>query len=285
MVEKTVSQRIERMTATVRRCLIPKRARCFPLCKQLLADSVGLEIGGPSQIFTRNGALPVYPVLKQLDNCNFSEKTIWETVNQDTSFGYDEKRSQGNQYIAEATDLQMISPETYDCVLASHVIEHIANPLQALSEWIRVLKEMGVLVLIVPHKDGTFDHRRSVTPLDHLIEDYECKRPEKDLTHLPEILKLHDLELDPGAGTLEAFKRRSEKNSENRALHHHVFDTASVVRLIHHMNLEILAVEPRLPHHIIAVTRKMPAGQLPDNQFFVENKGRYKSPFPTDKHP
>jgi len=219
--------------------LTPKRARCFPICKQLLADSVGLEIGGPSQIFTGNGALPVYPVLKRLDNCNLSEKTIWETANQATSFGYDERHPQGDQYIAEATDLQTISLETYDCALASHVIEHIANPLQALSEWIRILKERGILVLIVPHKDGTF----------------------------------------------EAFKRRSKKNIENRALHHHVFDTASVVRLAHHMNLEILAIEPRLPHHIITITRKMPTGQLPNDQLFVESKRRHRSPFPTDRHP
>ena len=97
MVEKILSQRIERMSATVRRYLIPKRARCFPLCKQLLTDDIGLEIGGPSQIFTRNGALPVYSVLKQLDNCNFSEKTIWDTIGPDMTFGDDEKRPQGGR--------------------------------------------------------------------------------------------------------------------------------------------------------------------------------------------
>jgi SAM-dependent methyltransferase len=281
-----IKQSLERLLLSVRLRLIPKRARCFSLCEKLLSNSVGLEIGGPSQVFSRDGALPVYPLLKRLDNCDFSDETIWKMANTDMASQYGEQRRPlGKQYTAEATDLQAIPTEAYDCVLASHVIEHVANPLQALFEWLRVLKETGTLVLVVPHKDGTFDHTRPVTTLDHLLEDYERGVTEEDLTHLPEILELHDLEKDPAAGTFETFKKRSERNFENRALHHHVFDTASVVQLIHHLNLEIRAIEPRLPHHIIALAQKTPAGHLPDNQLFIGSKTRYRrqSPFPTDR--
>jgi len=42
--------------------------------------------------------------------------------------------------------------ETYDLVLASHVIEHIPNPSQIVSEMGRVLKENGVLIIGTPTK-------------------------------------------------------------------------------------------------------------------------------------
>ncbi len=118
-----------------------------------------------------------------------------------------------------------------------------ANPLQALSEWTRVLREEGLLVLVIPHKDGTFDHRRPVTSLAHLIQDFEQQVTEADLTHLEEILRLHDLTKDTGEGDFESFRQRSIKNLDNRRLHHHVSNTSLAVEVIHHIGLQILAVE------------------------------------------
>ena len=56
-----------------------------------------------------------------------------------------------------------------------------------------------------------------------------------DLTHLQEILELHDLNMDPGAGSFEEFKERSMNNVENRCLHQHVFDQALAVQLMTYM--------------------------------------------------
>jgi SAM-dependent methyltransferase len=255
---------IKKVLSIIHRRLIPKRAKCFPLCEKLLSNGVGLEIGGPSGVFTRKDILPIYPVLKRLDNCNFTNKTIWEgTITEGMTFQYDKKRAPGRQYISEGSALQAIPSATYDFILSSHVIEHIANPLQALSEWVRVLKEEGYLILLVPHKDGTFDHKRPVTPLNHLIEDFKQGIEEEDLTHLSEILELHDLERDSAAGNFESFKTRSEKNLENRCLHHHVFDTTLVVQLLEHMKFQIHAVENVSPYHIIAIAQKMPINKGP----------------------
>lgn len=282
------SQGLEGVVANILHRPIRKKAGCFSICEELLSKGVGLEIGGQSTVFKKRRILPVYPILKRLDNCNFSNKTIWEgTINEGITFQYDKKRPPGKQYICEATILQNIASAQYDFILSSHVIEHIANPLHALSEWMRVLKEEGIFVLVVPHKDGTFDHKRPVTTLKHLVEDFEKGTTEKDLTHLQEILELHDLEKDPGAGTFEHFKQRSEYNFENRCLHHHVFDTATVLQIAHHMNLQILAVETILPYHIIVIAQKSLIGHLSDNQLFIVDKAEYRhqSPFVSDRHP
>jgi ubiquinone/menaquinone biosynthesis C-methylase UbiE len=55
-----------------------------------------------------------------------------------------------------------------DFVLASHVIEHFPDPIGALLEWRRVARR--VVVLVVPHRDRTFDRDRPLTPLAELVE-------------------------------------------------------------------------------------------------------------------
>ena len=70
---------------------------------------------------------------------------------------YDKNHHPGKQYILEATELYEINSNTYDFLLSSHMLEHTANPIKALKEWKRIIKDKGYLILIVPHKDGTFD--------------------------------------------------------------------------------------------------------------------------------
>lgn len=237
--------------------LMAGQAKSFQSCEKLLADKCGIEIGGPSRVFSAKGNFPVYPIAGSLDNCNFSATTVWEgSIQEGTTFKFDRNRPAGLQHIVEATAMERFASASYDFVLASHVLEHIANPILALSEWKRLLKDRGVLVLLLPHKDKTFDHRRPVTTLEHLIADFKAGMTEDDLTHLPEILALHDLERDPEAGDAEAFKTRSLRNLQNRCLHHHVFDSRFAEKLIEYMGLEIRAIEEIQPHHILLVAQK-----------------------------
>ncbi len=69
-----------------------------------------------------------------------------------------------------------------DAVHSSHCLEHIPDPINALSEWFRVLRIGGFLVLTVPHQQlyerkptptsrwGGNDHRRYYTPATLLAE-------------------------------------------------------------------------------------------------------------------
>lgn len=65
----------------------------------LLSDKSGLEIGGPSSIFQKEGLLPIYPIFNNLDNCNFADLTIWEgRITQGVGFQYDKNRPLGGQF-------------------------------------------------------------------------------------------------------------------------------------------------------------------------------------------
>jgi SAM-dependent methyltransferase len=227
------------------------RIREFKLIRSLFANKAGLEVGGPSALFDSKAYIPLYPIVQSLDGCNFSGETIWEgKINSTIPYRYFNS-GVGTQYISEATNLQMLRDECYDFIISCHCLEHVANPLKALSEWLRVLKRGGVILLILPDKKHTFDHRRPLTLFDHLLQDFQSDIGEDDLTHLEEILSLHDLNLDKPAGTLEFFKTRSLKNFYNRTLHHHIFDISLLKKIYAYFNLEIILAQTHNGNHII----------------------------------
>ncbi len=105
--------------------------------QKLFDNKYGLEIGGPSGLFRNNGFVPLYKVIKGLDGCNFSNTTIWEgTIEIGENYTY-HKNKKGIQYISEATDLGDIHDSKYDFVISSNCLEHVANPMKAVEEWVR----------------------------------------------------------------------------------------------------------------------------------------------------
>lgn len=235
-----------------------------------LAGKKGVEIGGPSRIFTDEGNLPLYDVIGGLDGCNYSEKTVWneEMKEGEGQYRYGDGKT-GAQFTQEASNLNKLKDGAYDFLLASHVLEHCANPLKTLEEWQRVVKNDGYLLIVLPHKDGTFDHRRPVTTLRHMIADYEADMKEDDMTHLGEILKLHDFKYDKGTADVESLKERSVKNLENRCMHHHVFTALSAATMVDHAGLKIIDADVKRPYHIVLLTQKTIQAAKPDNSRFL----------------
>lgn len=59
-------------------------------------------------------------------------------------------------YILGDTDAQFmegVPADTFQTVYCSHLLEHINDPVEAISNWFRILKPMGHLVICVPHRD------------------------------------------------------------------------------------------------------------------------------------
>lgn len=227
-----------------------------------------LELGGPSTVFAAGGLLPVYPLLERVDGVQFSAETVWHGTMDAGRYTLPDGSAKGSLWILDACDLHAIAAASYDAVLSSHVIEHLANPLRALAEWRRVVRPGGHLLLVAPHKEGTFDHRRPVTPLEHLVEDELRGTGEDDLTHLEETLALHDFARDVSDPAAHAAWCRD--NLTHRAIHHHTFTTPSLLAMLDHAGLELLAAEARWPHDIYVLAR-FPADGVPrpDNTRFL----------------
>ena len=235
-------------------------------------------------MFDDSGPLPVYSSLGMLDNCLYSDRTLWTgDVKVGRTFEFHPQKQKGTQFICEASDLGIIKDSSYECVLASHCLEHVANPLRALEEWKRVMKGDGLLLLVLPHKDATFDWRRPITTLSHIIEDHDQGIGENDLTHVPEILALRDLEKDKPAGSPDEFRRRCLDNISNRAIHHHVFDTLSALRMVDYAAYQVLRVDPIEPFNIIILAAACKG--LPNNESFLGTDASYRdsSPFASDR--
>jgi SAM-dependent methyltransferase len=126
--------------------------------RRYLAGMEGIEIGGAAH---RDFGV-------QVRNVDRSDST-------DTVYKRHEIRRWGHarpvDIVAPGDDLPL-GDQSVDFVLASHVIEHMPDPIAALQEWARVARRY--LFLVVPHRDRTFDRDRPLTPLSELIQRHEA---------------------------------------------------------------------------------------------------------------
>lgn len=73
--------------------------------------------------------------------------------------------------IGKAEDLSAFGDESQDFVIANHLVEHLEYPIRGLLEFQRVLKPGGLLYLALPDQRVTFDRRRQLTTVQHLLEE------------------------------------------------------------------------------------------------------------------
>lgn len=207
-----------------------------------------LEIGGPTKLFRRD--LPIYRVAAGFDGVNFSAHTMWEgQLAEGPTYRYDKGRV-GHQFICDATDLSRLPADSYDAVVSCNNLEHIANPLKALHEWLRVVRPGGHVLLVLPRKESNFDHRRDTTSFAHLLDDFTHGTGEDDLTHLEEILEHNDYSMTPDVPDRDSLRAQGLRNLENRGLHHHVFDMALIEQMFAHLGLRTLARTTIASDHI-----------------------------------
>lgn len=135
----------------------------FPFPESALAHKYcagkGLEIGGSAH----------NPFGLNTLNVDFTDSM-------ETKFKKEEIRLCGKalkvNIVAPGDDIPL-PDESQDFIVSSHVIEHFTNPIKALIEWDRLVKPGGIIFMIVPHKERTFDKGKENTPLEHLIEDFK----------------------------------------------------------------------------------------------------------------
>lgn len=232
-----------------------KLSDTFKDYSELLTNKEGLEIGGPSVFFHSSG---IYTAPNKLDNVIFAESTLWNITKNQTDYIFNGKTIPGKVYISDIVDLNIIKEKSYDFVFASHILEHVVNPLKGLSEITRVLKDDGICILILPWKEATFDHKRPNSCFSKLLDNYNNNRDENNIDdYLPEIKEFYDLSRDKPAGTMDQFLDRCKKHYENRALHVHVFDFELIIKCLKYFNYNIIDTQFVKPYHQIVVGQKI----------------------------
>lgn len=225
--------------------------------QNFIQDKKGIEIGGPSKLFESNNLFPIYLPNIYLDNLNFNQNTIWEkNLEHEGEYIFSTNNKPGKQFVGEASDLNNIESEKYDFLVTSHFLEHTSNPLKCLREFSRILKKNGLILIIVPYKNFTFDRKRSYTTYEHLIKDYQENVLEDDLTHISEILENHDLIVDYNSGTYDKFMERCLKNNTYRGMHHHVFSVNLLEKSLEFSGFKILKSGVTPPYNMYAIAKK-----------------------------
>jgi GT2 family glycosyltransferase/predicted SAM-dependent methyltransferase len=141
-------------------------------------------------------------------------------------------------FVGDAEALSEIPDKRFDFIIANHVLEHTTDPIAALLEWHRLLRDNGVLFLALPDKRFTFDRPRERTPLKHLISDHKSDQPARyrNFEHLKE-WATHVEGLAEGSAEWAEWVNSQFQNGYN--IHNHVWILEDVLQLISYLRLKI----------------------------------------------
>jgi SAM-dependent methyltransferase len=135
--------------------------------------------------------------------------------------------------------LATIPAASQDFIVANHFLEHCEDPIRTIETHLGKLKPGGVLFYAVPDKRYTFDSRRPLTPLDHMVADHEQGAERSRSEHYEEWTRLViDGEAPPGTegAAFEEWTARRAQELERDAysIHMHVWTQAEFLALILH---------------------------------------------------
>jgi SAM-dependent methyltransferase len=126
--------------------------------------------------------------------------------------------------------LSTIAQESQDFIVANHFLEHCENPIGTIHNHLDKLRPGGVLFYAVPDKRFTFDFRREVTPLEHMIADYEQGPERSRREHYDEWVRL--VSIQPGETDEQAIARARDLEDALDSIHMHVWTQVEFLQLI-----------------------------------------------------
>ncbi len=178
-------------------------------------------------------------------HCGMRVKYVDNTSLEDSVAKFPELRGQKlvrPDYIEDGFELASFIPASQDFVIANHVLEHAPNPLRTLTNWVRVLRPGGALLVSVPLAAACFDRGRVDTTLEHLIQDCQADAQQlaaRNLEHYVEWLSISEPAILSAAdasyqkGSLAEIQMRAEELCRMQAeIHFHTFSTSSFKNIL-----------------------------------------------------
>jgi SAM-dependent methyltransferase len=150
--------------------------------------------------------------------------------------------------VDEGERLEKFADESVDFLIASHMLEHVEDPIAALHHFLRVLRPNGVLFLTLPDARYSFDQRRARTTVEHLLRDHREGPEASRREHYEEWARIIDCVPEPQVA------ERVEQFAADGARHHfHVWDLNAFLAFL-------VAIEP---------PADIEAAQATDEEFVV----------------
>ncbi len=98
------------------------------------------------------------------------------TDDMNTIFKLEEERMCGEKLpvdVVSPGDRLPLDDGSLDYVISSHVLEHLFDPIRAIKEWFRVIREDGYIYMIIPKPDAIPTEDRPPTSLQELLDRHE----------------------------------------------------------------------------------------------------------------
>lgn len=132
--------------------------------------------------------------------------------------------------IDDANSLKTIKDGSFDFCICNHVFEHMRDPIGAFINWMRILKRGGVLYISIPDADNPLDTGRTITPLQHMIEDQMNTDLTKDRFHFGECAEFwHKTSGDKVNEIAETNGQRGY------SIHYHVFNNKTINQVFNYI--------------------------------------------------
>lgn len=211
-----------------------------------------LEIGGPSRVFILG--IPIYINAQSLTFLNYSENTIWDKKSYLESLTLRKllKKIITKNIVLDAANICHVNKK-YSTIIASHVLEHIANPLKFILNTRLILEEKGRLLFIVPRPEKCFDKYRNITEFSHILNDHDLDIDESDITHRDDFLR--SCEKYFKKEDLQEIITLAQNNVETRIIHHHCYDLRLLTETFLHCDYKII-IAKQTPTELLILGEK-----------------------------
>ena len=130
-------------------------------------------------------------------------------------------------YVCRTDNYNEVVSETFDVLIANHVLEHIDHTVRWLQTVRTLISDDGLLFIVLPDKKKSFDRFRSDTPFSHLL--FEHLAPDQDVStiHNFETALYYDKtyieEKNDPTVRLDVGRLSQEIVSSHPGVHRHVF--------------------------------------------------------------
>jgi SAM-dependent methyltransferase len=150
--------------------------------------------------------------------------------------------------------LHSVRSDSLDFLIANHVLEHCEDPIRTVQTWISRLKPEGILMMAVPDRRQTFDHRRPGTTWDHLLQDHQRGSDGSRAAHYLEWAILVDQLSGPAAD-----QRAQELMAMRYSIHFHCWTLPELLDFVTHLQdlapVELLICRPWRNENILMLRR------------------------------
>lgn len=129
--------------------------------------------------------------------------------------------------VGNGETLDSVEDNSQNFIIANHFIEHCQNPILTIKNFIRVLKNDGVIFMAIPDKRYTFDNPRKITTLDHFANDYIDGAAKTEYEHYFDFVKHTSHGKNKSDNDIpDVIKSLKERNF---SIHFHVWDHQSMI--------------------------------------------------------